>query len=209
MSATEIDLVEKRDQNTRRCIVTGDCLPREALLRFVIGPGDEVVPDLENRLPGRGLWLFASWDVVNTATKKGSFSKAARRRVHCPEDLADRIGRLLTQRCLDWIGLSRRAGLAVAGHEKAANCLRQGRAALLLIAADAGDGDGKKMRALATGLPVIDQFDSQALGRAWGREKLVYVALTPGSLTRRLVDQAQRLATFGHRPEGESLRKND
>ena len=84
----------------RRCIVTGAVGPKEGMIRFVVGPDRTPVPDLEGRLPGRGMWLSASRDVVNTAVAKSSFSKAARQKLDVPADLADRLETLLRRRCL-------------------------------------------------------------------------------------------------------------
>ena len=44
----------------RRCIVTRERLPKEQLIRFVVGPDKTLVPDLTATLPGRGIWLSAS-----------------------------------------------------------------------------------------------------------------------------------------------------
>ncbi|MBX9634346.1 MAG: DUF448 domain-containing protein, partial [Magnetospirillum sp.] len=101
----------------RRCIATATVRPKGELLRFVVSPDGEVVPDLERRLPGRGIWLSARRDVVNTAVTKRLFAKAARRAVVVPQDLADRVEALLLRRCLDVLGLARRAGHAVCGFE--------------------------------------------------------------------------------------------
>ena len=46
-----------RDGPERRCIVTRATGPKEGLIRFVLGPDDEVVPDLAGKLPGRGIWV--------------------------------------------------------------------------------------------------------------------------------------------------------
>ena len=79
----------------RRCIATGQVRPKVELLRFVVSPSGEVVPDLERLLPGRGIWLSPRRDVVNTAVAKRLFAKAARRQVATPDDLADRLEGLL------------------------------------------------------------------------------------------------------------------
>jgi len=44
----------------RTCIVSGQVLPRDRLIRFVAGPGGQAVPDLGERLPGRGVWVEGS-----------------------------------------------------------------------------------------------------------------------------------------------------
>lgn len=191
---------DERAAPLRRCIVTRQILPKERLLRFVVGSDGVVVPDLEGRLPGRGLWLQARRDIVETACAKGSFAKAARAEVKVPDGLDRRIEALLKRRCLDLIGLARRAGQVAAGFEQARAWLRAGRAAVLIAASDGADGGRGRLAALACELPVVALFTAAELGAALGRGRAVHVALARGSLARRLVLEAQRLAGFA--PEG-------
>ena len=83
----------------RRCIATGEVHDRARLLRFVVGPDGTVVPDIDERLPGRGLWLTPRRDIVDRAVAKRLFARAARRQVSVPPDLADRLETLLARRC--------------------------------------------------------------------------------------------------------------
>ncbi len=180
----------------RRCIVTGQVRPKEELLRFVVSPSGEVVPDVERRLPGRGIWLSPRRDVVNTAVSKRLFARAARRAVAVPEDLADRVAALLCRRCLDAMALARRAAQALCGFEKVKAEVKAGRVAVLVQARDAAE-DGKcKMRALASGVPVVELFDAVELGAPFGRDQSVHAALLRGGLARRLVEEAGLLAGF-------------
>ena len=124
----------------RRCIVSRQAYPKAALIRFVLGPDGALLPDLEGRLPGRGIWLQARRDVVETACAKGSFAKAARAAVKVPQGLADRLEALLRRRCLDIVGLARRAGQLAAGFEQVRGWLEAARAAVLLEASDGAAG---------------------------------------------------------------------
>jgi predicted RNA-binding protein YlxR (DUF448 family)/ribosomal protein L30E len=193
----------------RRCIVTGEVRPKAELLRFVIAPDDTVVPDLNHRLPGRGIWLSARRDVVNTAVAKRQFARAARRPVVAPDDLAGRIETMLVRRCLDGLGFARRAGKAVCGFEKVCAEVRAGRAALILAARDAGRDGREKVRALAAGLSagrpvvVLELFDGAELGSVFGRDAAVHVCLSPGKLAGRLVGEAALLAGFRQSDTGE------
>ena len=180
----------------RRCLVTGDRLPRDALLRFVVAPDGGVVVDVDGRLPGRGLWLRSRRDTVKTASAGNLFAKAAGGRATAAADLADRVDELLTRRCLDLIGLARRAGQAVAGFEKVRAWLCAGKAGLLVAAADGADGGRAKLRALAPGVAVLDGFSAAQLGAALGRETAGHVAVAPGRLAERLVRAAGRLGAF-------------
>ena len=180
----------------RNCLVTGRQLPKDRLLRFVVGPEGDLVPDLDEKLPGRGLWLSGERDMVNTACAKGLFAKAARRSVDLPEDLADRVDDLMARRCLDLIGLARRAGEVVSGFEKTKARLREGRGGVLLQARD-GAADGQdKIRALAKDLPVVNLFRAEELGRTLGRDNAVHGVIDRGRLARRLIRESERLMAF-------------
>jgi predicted RNA-binding protein YlxR (DUF448 family) len=180
----------------RRCFVTGEVRPRDRLVRFVVDPEGAVVPDVDGRLPGRGLWLTAARDIVERACRKKLFARAQRGPVAVPDDLADRVERLLARRCIELIGLARRAGQLTAGFDQVAETLRAGRAGLLIEAADAAPGGAGRLRALGTGLPVICVLSADELGMALGRDRAVHLAVAPGRLAGRLVAEAARLAGF-------------
>jgi uncharacterized protein len=170
--------------------------PKAELLRFVVGPEGRIVPDIAGKLPGRGLWLTARRDIVAAAVTKRLFARAARQPVIVDDDLAERVEALLAERCRDQIGLARRAGQAVMGFAKVEAALAQGKAAVLLAAAD-GAADGRtKLRSLAPGLPLVEQLSGAELGAAFGREHAVHAALAPGRIAQALIADAARLAGF-------------
>jgi uncharacterized protein len=180
----------------RRCLLTREVKPKAELLRFVAGPDGALVFDPAEKLPGRGLWLSARRDIVETAIAKGLFSKAAGQRVGVPADLAGQIERLLGQRCLALLGLARRAGQLRTGFEKVREELKAGRAAVLLAARDgAADGRGK-LAALAGDLPVIALFDSAELSAALGTEGVVHGCLASGGMAERFLRECRRLEGF-------------
>jgi predicted RNA-binding protein YlxR (DUF448 family) len=177
----------------RRCIVTGEVRDRGALLRLVVGPDGAIVPDIEGRLPGRGLWLTPRRDIVERAVAKRIFARAARRPVAVSPELADRIESLLARRCCDALGLARRAGLAVAGFERVGEAARRGRAGLLLFALDGAEGGRRKLTAFGRELPSARVLSAAELGGAFGRERIVHVAVAGGPLCRRLLVDLSRL----------------
>src|SRR3954468_11360891 len=81
----------------RRCIVTREALEKDQLIRFVLGPEDELFPDLNGKLPGRGAWVKAERAVLEQAVKRNAFAKAFKAPVKLPSDLSERVGRLLDQ----------------------------------------------------------------------------------------------------------------
>ena len=180
----------------RRCLVTGETLAMDRLVRFVIGPDASVVPDIEGRLPGRGMWLSARRDVVNKALAKNAFARAARRPVTVPGDLADRIESLLLRRCVELLGMARRAAQVVAGFDQVRAALIEGRGGVLIEATDGAQDGRDKLRALARDVRVIAALSSEELGGAFGRERFVHVLVPRGRLADRISVEAERLAGF-------------
>jgi predicted RNA-binding protein YlxR (DUF448 family) len=186
----------------RTCLVSGESRDKSELLRFVVGPDGGIVPDIEGRLPGRGLWLLPRRDIVSKALAKRLFARAARRNVSVADGLADRVEDLLARRCVDLIGLARRAGQAVTGFAKVEAALDKGEAAVLVEAAEGAAGGRGKLKRLAPGLPVIDALTSAELGRAFAREMAVHAALLRGGLARKFLAEAARLAGFRGAKDG-------
>lgn len=185
--------VKTREGPERRCIATGESGPTDRLIRFVLSPEGEAVPDLAGRLPGRGVWLTADRALVERAVRKKLFSRGFRVQAKVPEDLADRLEAMLAQRLVELVGLARKAGQAVTGFEKVRERLGTGRVGALVEAAD-GAADGKsKLAQLAGGLPILEVLTGRELGLAFGRDFAIHAALDRGGFADRAIVEALRL----------------
>jgi hypothetical protein len=186
----------------RRCIVTRDALEKDRLIRFVLGPDGEIVPDLAANLPGRGAWVRAERKVLAEAVKRNAFAKSLQTAVKVPPDLVERVAFMLDRQVADLLGLAKRSGVLVAGFEKVNVALQSGRAALLIEARDAGnDGRSKLARHTHPGVEIWSPLTAEVLGRAIGRDHAVHVAVAPGigkagGLARRLTAVLRRQAGF-------------
>ena len=194
------DVTEEDEPETgplRRCIVTRERLPKERMIRFVVGPDRTIVPDLAATLPGRGIWLSARGDVLETAGAQGglgrSFARAARGPVTVPPDLPAVLEAALIRRIGELLGLCRRAGQAVAGFDKAREWLRHGKARLVVQAADGSPAERERLLS-GSAVPVFTPLPGAALGRVFGRDYVVHVAIAPGRLAESLRIEADRLA---------------
>ncbi len=195
----------------RRCVLTRERLPKERMIRFVLGPDGTIVPDLAARLPGRGIWLSAEGDVIETAHAQGrlvrAFARAARGPVSVPADLVALLQSGLARRIGESLGLARRAGQAVAGFQKAREWLLSGRAGLVIQASDGSEGERRRLFSASgvragggagdeggvrTGAPL----PAAALGRVFGRDHVVHVAVASGRLAETLANETARLASL-------------
>ena len=183
----------------RRCIVTGETKPREAMLRFVVGPDKSIVPDLAEKLPGRGLWLTPDYNTLAQALEKKAFQRAARQQVKIPADFPAIVTNLFRQRLLDQLGMARRAGAAIAGFEKVEEQLRRKRLHLLLIAADAGKDGRQKLENLSPRTKIIDTLDGATLAGIFGMiGVVVYAGISDKAHAAKLELTADRLAALQH-----------
>ena len=164
------------------------------MIRFVVGPDRAIVPDLAGRLPGRGLWLSARADVLETARARAAFAKATRGPVDVPPDLSAMVQAGLARRVAELLGLARRAGQAVGGFQKAREWLLSGRAALVVQASDASAAERARFLAGRPGVPVVTALPAEALGSVFGRGHVVHVAVAPGRLADAIASESGRLA---------------
>ena len=189
--------MDERQEPTRRCLATGNLRPKAALLRFAVDPEGRVVPDLKERLPGRGLWVTPERAALEIACRKNLFSRAARRAVCVDADLVERTATLAAQQCLYLLGMGRRGGQLAMGFDKVRELLRAGHCGILVQAADAADQGREKLRRLAEAqspaVPVAELFTLAELDRALGRENTVHIAIASGGITDRFVAHCNRL----------------
>lgn len=176
----------------RRCLVTRQQGAREAFLRFVVAPGDRLVFDAAGTLPGRGMWLSPTRDVLAQALKRGVFPRAAKRPLVLPADLAGEVEAALTRRFTDLLGLARRGGGAIAGFEKAREWLAAGKAGLVVQAVD-GSIEERARFVGGRDVKVAAVLNGAAMGQIFGREQTVHVVIAPGRLAVMLENEAARL----------------
>jgi predicted RNA-binding protein YlxR (DUF448 family) len=192
----------------RRCIVTGEVMPDNRLVRFVLAPDGQVVPDAAAKLPGRGLWVSATRTAVSQAVEKKLFARAAKAPANASADLADRTEKALATRMLGDLGLARRSGALVLGFDNVLRALESPKPPKLLIDAADGAADGKRKlynAAHARGMKpeLVTCLTSAELGLALGRENVIHAAVQPGGLAERLMFDAERLQGFRARSGSE------
>ncbi len=194
--ATRAERRKTAETGERTCVVTRRTLPRRALLRFVVGPDQRIVPDLAERLPGRGLWVSATRETLALACARNAFARAAKTNVVVEPGLVDEVERQLVMRALGILGMARRAGVVAVGHDKVRALLASGRAAVLIDAADAAPDAATRMAARAGATPVVRCFSRAELGPALGRDEAVHVALEAGHLATSFMAAFERLNGF-------------
>ena len=199
-----------RSATLRMCAVSREQKPVSDLIRFVVSPAGEVVPDVKRKLPGRGLWVSASREMVAEAVRRHQFSKGFKRDVRVAPTLPADTENLLVQSAVEALAMAAKAGQIVAGFAKVEGALtaRPGGAAVqaLLHAADGASDGIRKLNALArqnagneagtAEFPVITALTSAELDLALGRSNVVHAALLAGPASKTFLSRSQTLVRY-------------
>jgi uncharacterized protein len=185
------------DLGERTCIVTRKAMDEAELIRFVRGPDGAVVPDLQRKLPGRGVWVSLSRTRVAEAGKKRLFSRGFKEETKSDETLAALTESLLRRTALGYLSLAKKAGEAVSGFMKVEEALGRSDIRVLLHAADAApDGVRKLKPPEGRNIETINLFSSAEMDLALGRANVVHAAVAKGGIAEKLLLAAKRCATF-------------
>jgi uncharacterized protein len=200
--ASELDRGLNRRQLSRLCAATHTVQPIADLLRFVVGPTGEVVPDVKNKLPGRGIWVTATRPALEDAMKRKVFSRGFKRDVRLPADLVLRTEISLERAALDALAIAGKAGMVLAGFTKTETALEKSEVAALVHAAEAA-ADGKRKLEAAWRrrppdhlLPIITFFTSAQLDLALHRPNVVHAAVLAGPASETFLARCRRLERF-------------
>lgn len=180
-------------QKQRRCISSGEVCDKSDMIRFIVGPNNEVIPDISEKLPGRGIWVKSNRSFLEKALSKKLFIKSAKYKVSVRHDLINLVEAILLKSVLALISLSRKSGIAVSGYEKVKSTLSDGSESILIQAKDGSNNQKSKLRPPNGSKSYIDCLSSSELGEAFGRNYVVHASLTSGGLSKRVVHEALRL----------------
>ena len=166
----------------RTCILSGQTLPREQLIRFVAGPDGHAVADLAEKLPGRGVWVETSVDSLRRVAAKDMLARRIGAGFRDIEADIAQIAMMLQKRALASAGLARRAGDLIGGSGKLA---AEGEGFAGLLAAP--DASEREMRRLQGRLDVdwtSRALSAEELGQVFGRDSLVFAAVRRGGVAK-------------------------
>ncbi|MGQ0531119.1 MAG: RNA-binding protein [Caulobacteraceae bacterium] len=200
-ASSQIEAEPPRRERERRCIVSGESEAGASLIRFALSPDGVVTPDVAAKLPGRGAWVRADRASIEQAAKKGAFARAFKAQVKVPDDLAETVETLLARRCLDQLGLARRAGAIAIGATQADAAIRAKPVFVLIEAADGAEEGREKLMSLHIGLwgrppAAVGCFSAADLGVALGRERVIHACLLQERLAEAWAAEIGRLAGF-------------
>jgi uncharacterized protein len=198
----ELDTGPRAQELERMCVATRTVKPVADMIRFVLGPDGEAVPDLKRKLPGRGIWVTATQDALSDAVKRKALARGFKQEVRLPADLVARTGQLLERSALDALAMAGKAGLVATGFTRVEAALAQPEVIALLHAAEAAADGVRKLDAARRRRPehgpivTIGILTSAQLDLALGRPNVIHAALLAGPSSDTFLARLRRLERF-------------
>lgn len=183
-------------EEERKCIVSGAVMAKEELLRFTVTPDNRVIPDFKKKLPGKGIWVKNSKQVLTTAVAKNLFSKAYKKNVKADAGLVEVVEELLSKRGLDSISLARKAGVLLTGLDKVSEAIKKGKVAFVLEAKDAGSDGYNRIALLAKELEIFRTYNVEELDKALDKVNTVHVAFLKSPMAKSVYNEFSRFESF-------------
>lgn len=193
------------ETSVRQCAVTRERVAPAKLMRFALSPDGLVVPDIAEKLPGRGVWVTADRKTIDQAVKIGAFKRGFKCEANASPTLSDEVEALLVKRLQGLVGMAKKAGDITVGYDQVRDAIRKTAPGILLEAADgAEDGRGKVYflaKALYSDVKIAGALTSAELGMALGRERVIHGFVRRGAIAKQFRTAYDKLAGFREAPE--------
>ena len=184
----------------RSCLACREVKDKGSLLRFVLAPDRTVVPDLQQKLPGRGVYTCMKGSCLGRAAQKKQFSRGFKGEVLGaePESLAKLVTGKLEERIASYISLANKGGKVVSGSDQVMEKLKKGGAGILFIATDISADIGEKFRGVAKlkGVPCVALFDKERLGGLIGKELRSVLAVLDSGFVATIGLETEKYRNF-------------
>lgn len=185
----------------RSCLGCREPRDKGSLIRFVLSPQHEVLPDLDAKLPGRGAYTCTKSACLALACRQRQFSRAFKCDVLTapPEEMVALVARLMKERILGGLGLANRAGKIVSGGSMVSDAIRGGiKPGLVLVATDVSDAIGERIETLAGvhGILCARVMTKDDFGAILGKAPRSAVAVRPGGFVKQLANLIERYRNF-------------
>lgn len=187
------------------CIVSRERMSPGELIRFVLGPDDQLFVDLKGKLPGRGCWVSAQRSSIETASAKNLFSSALKAKVKVPDDVPQMVDDMLVKSALGMVHMARKAGQFITGAAKVDKAVRSGEALAVFHATDAAADGVRKIDQARTFfskmteeeiIPSFLLFSSDQMADSLGDGNYIHAAALAGKAGQGVLSRAVALKRY-------------
>ena len=184
----------------RSCLACREIRDKASLLRFVLAPDRTVVPDLQQKLPGRGVYTCMKGSCLSRAAQKKQFSRGFKGEVLGAEaeTLTSQVTEKLEERIASYLSLANKGGKIVSGSDQVMEKLKKGGTGILFLATDISADIGEKFRGVAKlkGVRCMTMFTKERLGGLIGKELRSVLAVMDSGFVASLGLEMEKYRNF-------------
>ncbi|NTV49759.1 MAG: DUF448 domain-containing protein [Geobacteraceae bacterium] len=185
----------------RSCLGCRTSKDKNLLLRFVLTPEMEILPDLDNRLPGRGAYTCINNRCLAAAIEQKQFKRSFKHDVSVmpAEQLIEHVRQQLHARIIGLIGLANKAGMITGGGSMVTDALRsKKKPGFVIVAADVSEAIGSKIIHTAASLHVPHRtvITKDDFGAILGKAPRSAIAVATGGFVAQIMKAIDRYSNF-------------
>ncbi|MDD2309003.1 MAG: DUF448 domain-containing protein [Desulfuromonadaceae bacterium] len=185
----------------RSCLSCRTSKDKNMLIRFVLTPEMEIMPDLDSRLPGRGAYTCINKRCVTAAIEQRQFKRSFKHDVSVmpPEQFVEHLRQQLHGRIIGLIGLANKAGRITSGGSMVIDALKgKTKPGLVIVATDVSEAIGAKIiyAAAAHHVPHRMVVTKDDFGAILGKAPRSAIAVASGGFVAQLVKAIDRYKNF-------------
>jgi len=180
----------------RTCLGCRKKAPQSQLVRYVAGPGAELLVDYRHKLPGRGCYTCLDSECMALAVRKKLFSRALKIELQSFDfdSLKLHLGEQIVQKIKNLVGMGRKSRQLFHGSGQFELAVRKGTLGPVLFATDLAENSEEKLLRIARKhqLDVYRLFDRDTLGHLTGKNKTGVIAICSGELAESIRTEINR-----------------
>jgi len=184
----------------RSCLACREVKDKKSLLRFVLAPDNTVVPDLQQKLPGRGVYTCMKGSCLTRAAQKKQFSRGFKGEVIGAEAdvLVRQVTDKLEERIASYLSLANKGGKIASGSDQVMDKLKKGGVGILFVATDISADIGEKFRGIAKlkGVVCMALFTKERLGELIGKELRSVLAVLDSGFIASIRQEMEKYRNF-------------
>lgn len=177
----------------KRCFVSKQTYSRETMIRFVVSPEREVVFDVDEKLPGAGMWLYPTQENMQLAINKKMFNKAAQGTVKIDENLYNIVLERLKSKIIHLLGLARKSGCLAFGYEGVKKMMQSSKIGIAFEANDASENGTKKLYKPNESFIICNYLTRENLGGVTAQDEQVHLAVQEGKIATLLENTVKKI----------------
>ena len=183
---------EKNTSLKRNCFVTNIEFKKKKLLRFVIGPNNDIIFDDSGKLRGHSFWLTPNKEIINKAVQQKLFEKEANHNIKIRSDLFNHVKQTIKKRCLNYISLANKAGLVNIGLQKLKIKKISKNIRLLLLSTPYSKSTRSALNKIYENIEIFELFASKELSQSLGKDSITTLGITKSKLSDKLINEIQK-----------------